>query len=113
MSSSMQDAETDDADDGILKRPAEFLEDFTAMYGGPLKANAKARCIIMPSAKWNLVWDFWVVFLLLAVSLIVPYRLAFDPIDSTGWLIVYYSIDSCFVIDMIFTFLTATIDTNT
>ena len=113
MSSSMQDAETDDADDGILKRPAEFLEDFTAMYGGPLKANAKARCIIMPSAKWKLVWDFWVVFLLLAVSLIVPYRLAFDPIDSTGWLIVYYSIDSCFVIDMIFTFLTATIDTNT
>ena len=114
-SSSMDEDEdeTDDADEGILKRPTEFLENFTAMYGGPLKANTKARCMIMPSAKWKLVWDFWVVFLLLAVSLIVPYRLAFDPVDSTGWLIVYYSIDSCFVIDMLFTFLTATIDTNT
>ena len=108
--SGMDDVETDINDDGILKRPGEFLENFTAMYGGPLKSNVKGRCIIMPSAKWKLVWDFWVVFLLLIVSLLVPYRLAFDPEDSTGWLIVYYGIDSCFAIDMIFTFLTATID---
>ena len=109
----MDERETDINDDGIMKRPGEFLENFTAMYGGPLKANVKGRCIIMPSAKWKLVWDFWVVFLLLIVSLLVPYRLAFGPEDNTGWLVVYYGIDACFVIDMIFTFLTATIDPKT
>ena len=113
--SSSQDGDltTMQNEEGLMKRPTEFLEDFTAMYGGPLKVSAKARCIIMPSAKWKLIWDFWVVFLLLAVSLIVPYRLAFDPVDSFGWLVVYYSIDICFVIDMVFTFLTATIDPKT
>ena len=100
-------------DERISKKPTEFLDNFTAMYGGPMKVNAKARCVIMPSAKWKLVWDMWVVFLLLTVSLIVPYRLAFDPSDSPFWIAVYYGIDANFVMDAILTFFTATIDPKT
>ena len=95
------------------KQPTGMLDNFTAMYGGPLKVNNKAFCVILPTAKWKLIWDFWVVFLLLVVSLLVPYRLAFDPIDSPFWVLVYYSIDANFVIDMILTFFTATIDPKT
>ena len=36
----------------------------------------------MPSKKWKLVWDMYIVFLLLFISILVPYRLAFYPKDS-------------------------------
>ena len=64
----------------------------------------------MPNTSWKVIWDFFIVFLLLVVSILVPYRLAFYPKDSQDWLIVYSVIDSCFLIDMILTFFTATVD---
>ena len=51
--------------------------------------------------------------MLLLVSIIVPFRLAFFATDDTDWIIIYAVIDLNFVIDMIFTFFAATIDVKT
>ena len=64
----------------------------------------------MPKSFYKMIWDFYIVFLLLIVSIVVPFRLAFYPEESQKWIIIYLAIDSQFLIDMILTFFTATID---
>ena len=44
-----------------------------------MQVHEKPKCVIMPNARWKLLWDFYIVFLLLGVSILVPYRLAFYP----------------------------------
>jgi hypothetical protein len=46
-----------------------------------------------------------VLFLLLTVCTIIPWRLAFDG-ESFAWEIAYYVIDLIFVVDIILTFFT-------
>ena len=75
-----------------------------------MQGKNKAKCIILPNAKWKIVWDFFIVFLLLLVSIIVPFRLAFSPTDGFDWVVTYSAIDSFFFIDMILTFFTAVVD---
>ena len=53
------------------------------------------------------------MFLLLVVCLLVPYQLAFFPSEGLKMQILYYSIDFCFLIDIIFTFITAIHDPKT
>lgn len=69
--------------------------------------NNNARCIISPQSTAKVVWDFYIVFLLLVVSIIVPFRLAFFPNEDRDWVIIYLAIDSQFLIDMVLTFFTA------
>lgn len=54
----------------------------------------------------------YIVFLLLLVSVIVPFRLAFKE-DNNLWLTIYTVIDSFFFFDLIATFFTAMIDPKT
>ena len=91
----------------------QFFDNFTAMYEVPMRSSSKAHCVILPSVKWKLIWDFYIVFLLLLVSIIVPFRLAFFPEDDTTWVIIYVVIDSQFLVDMILTFFTALVDMET
>ena len=81
----------------------------------PVKMHSRERnrCTVLPNKKWKLVWDFWIVFLLLVVSLMVPYQLAFFPSDSLQMRLFYYSIDFFFLIDIIITFRTAIHDPKT
>ena len=91
--------------------PLQFFNNFANFIVDiPMEINEKSSCVIMPNARWKLVWDFYIVFLLLIVSILVPYRLAFYPEDSLDWLIAYSAIDSFFLVDMVFTFFTATTD---
>ena len=97
----------------LFRKPGEFFDNFTALYEMPLQMNKKAKCIILPNARWKLIWDFYIVFLLLLVSVIVPFRLAFYKTDDTSWLIAYSVIDSFFLFDMVLTFFQATINPKT
>ena len=72
-----------------------------------------AKCLIMPSSKLKLMWDFYIVVLLLLVSIVVPFRLAFYEKDSPDWVIIYLVIDFQFLVDMILTFFTALTDSKT
>ena len=83
------------------------------MYNTPVQKNDKTRCLIVPSKKWKLVWDMYVVFLLLFISILVPYRLAFFPEDDFQMMMIYAVIDTCFFIDLIMTFFTTTVDPRT
>lgn len=41
---------------------------------------------------------------LIFISIVVPYRIAFEKEEDSGWTIFYYVIDGCFAIDMLLTF---------
>lgn len=72
--------------------------------------STKPYCIILPTSKWKLIWDIFILILLLIVSILVPFRLAYFPTEDKKWVIIYTSIDSFFLIDIIITFFAATID---
>ena len=55
-------------------------------------------------------WDLFVLALLLVVSIVVPYRLAFYPDQSSTWTAIYLAMDFCFLLDIIVTFFTSVPD---
>ena len=97
----------------FVQKNLQFFDNFQGLYNlAPSDKGKKHTCIIMPTDKWKIIWDFYIVFLLLLVSVIVPFRLAFKQ-DSNKWLVIYTCIDTFFFIDMIVTFFTALIDPKT
>ena len=72
--------------------------------------NTKPSCIILPTSRIKLAWDIFILVLLLFVSILVPFRLAFFPADDKTWVLTYSIIDLFFLIDIVLTFFTATID---
>jgi hypothetical protein len=52
------------------------VEDFFNLYQTNSKKE-KTECIIPHAHPMKIIWDMWVLFLLVIVSLIVPVRLAF------------------------------------
>ena len=55
----------------------------------------------------KMIWDIWIMLLLLFVSVCVPARLAFVEDESTEWIIIYALIDSFFFLDILLSFFTA------
>ena len=53
------------------------------------------------------------MIVLVFVSIVLPYRLAFYEEDDLAWIIAYYVIDFLFLIDMILTFFTTYTDNYT
>ena len=66
----------------------------------------------MRNNKFKLAWDIFVLSILLAVSMLVPVRLAFATHDPISWLVAYTVVDSIFAIDLILTFFTSISDEN-
>ena len=93
--------------------PAEFLKHLEELYYVPETITEQSQCFIKPNSKWKMVWDFYIVFLLLIVSILVPYRLAFFATEDSTWRYIYLIIDACFLVDMILTFFTALLDPKT
>ena len=90
--------------------PLRIFENFTPIFSYAHGSNVKAGCIIMPNAKWKVAWDFFIVILLLWVSIVVPFRLAFYDQDNKNWFITYTIVDCFFLIDIILSFFTALVD---
>ena len=55
----------------------------------------------------------FVLVILLIISIIVPYRLAFSDYDPIGWLLFYILTDTIFLVDIILTFLTSLYEPDT
>ena len=53
------------------------------------------------------------LLILLVISIIVPYRLAFSNQDPIGWLLFYIITDTFFLVDIILTFLTSLYEPDT
>lgn len=58
----------------------------------------------------KIVWDIYVMLILILTTFIIPYRLAFEPDDPLEWVIVYYFFDFMFFIDVILCFFTTYTD---
>jgi len=54
-------------------------------------------------------WDLFITIILIFTCLSTPYLISFEG-DSLGWQILNYAIDSCFLIDVFFSFNTAFYD---
>ena len=105
-----QTEENDDGQPG--KSVAENFADLQKLYGdfGTIRKK-KRSCIIYSDDKHKVKWDIFIIFLLIIVCTIIPWRLAFAEEDQTPtakqvWEYVYYGIDFLFFLDMIFTFFT-------
>ena len=84
--------------------------DFLQLYSGTPTVVSQKQCIIHHGNKYKIVFDLWILVLLLIVSLIVPVRLAFAEKDSNDWFIFYIITDTFFFIDIVLTFFTSVTD---
>jgi len=73
-------------------------------------SKKKDVCIIDSTVKWKFRWDLYIMGVLIVISVIVPYRLAFSDEDSLTWIIINACVDISFLVDMIFTFFTSYFD---
>ena len=89
-----------------------FAHDFLTLYTQPI-TDTKSACIIHHNNVYKLVWDVLVLKILLVISIIVPYRLAFSDQDPIGWLLFYIITDVIFLVDIILTFLTSLYEPDT
>ena len=111
-----EDEYIDDGDDEKVGSMAtrkfkSIIDDMINLYSdSPTQHTGK--CIIMPNNPVKICWDVLVLILLLAVSIIVPMRLAFAESEPLGWFIFYITSDVIFFIDIILSFFTAVSDEN-
>jgi hypothetical protein len=63
-----------------------------------------------PLDKFKVNWDIFMSFVLIFISIVTPYRIAFVAIDSQGWHVANIIVDSVFLIDIIIIFNTAYFD---
>ena len=82
------------------------------MFYGSGTGSSDNRWIIMSNNGYKILWDIYILVLLLIISLLVPWRLAFNQgqDDETGWLVAFWIIDLFFLIDIMLTFFTSVTD---
>ena len=68
------------------------------------------RYIIFHDNTLKLVWDIYVMFVLILTTFIIPYRLAFYEKDGLGWDLLFYFFDLMFLIDVFLCFITSYTD---
>jgi hypothetical protein len=61
----------------------------------------------MQNNKYKIWWDLFIMIILVFISIVVPFRLAFIEEDSQGWVILHLTIDVFFFFDILFTFFTS------
>jgi hypothetical protein len=59
------------------------------------------------------LWDIWITFTLLFITIAVPVRLAFYDRDPLGWILMYGVVDFSFLTDLVLTFFTSYTDETT
>ena len=62
-----------------------------------------------PDDSLIVVWNILLIFMLICILIIVPFRVCF-VVDNEDWIILDYLFDSFFVIDMVLNFITAYYD---
>lgn len=77
-----------------------------------MRNEHRNECIILDTNPYKTKWDLWIVIVLLFVAFTLPWRIAFYETDSTLWMVINYTIDGSFLIDMIMTFFTIIPDTQ-
>ena len=96
---------TSEEDEDDLSRSAEKRERVKRMRA---RAFRKAW-IIYPEDDWKGKWDLYITVILIFTCLSTPYLISFDA-ETDAWQILNYSIDLCFLADIVLTFAQAFYD---
>lgn len=67
----------------------------------------KHPCIIQSDSIKKILWDVYIMVLLLFTAVVLPYQIAYVEEDTTEWLVIYYFIDMMFTCDIVLSFLTS------
>ena len=70
------------------------------------------RCIIHPQSPYKTVWNIIVLFMIIFISITVPYRIPFEDNTPPEWLYMDLVIDFLFIFDISLNFFTAIEDDN-
>lgn len=100
-------------EDGSKFFMKSVLEDIQSLYSETAVSShyrTSAEWIIRSNNKYKIMWDVFVLGLVLIVSLVVPTRLAFAQSESQGYFIFYLCSDLIFLLDIFFTFFTTVSD---
>ena len=71
------------------------------------------KCVIYQNNKFKLLWDLIIIFLLLFVCIVIPWRIAFVKNEPYTTKQIFILIDALFAIDIILTFFTTTENNKT
>lgn len=63
--------------------------------------------VILPTYKFNIVWNLVIMFLLIYIATVIPYRIAFIENTTLGWTVWDYITDALFIIDFAVNCITA------
>jgi hypothetical protein len=86
---------------------------FSEFYAETFPFDTKPKCIILANAKNKILWDIWITFTLLFITIAVPVRLAFYDRDPLSWILMYGVVDFSFLTDLVLTFFTSYTDETT
>jgi len=75
-----------------------------------LETKGLSKYLIRQSNALKVIWDLFILLELIFISILVPYRIAYETSENHNWSIVYYFIDVCFGIDILLTFNTTYIN---
>ncbi len=62
------------------------------------------RCMIAPNSKFKTIWNLLMLFLIVFISLTVPYRIPFEDNITNTWLFIDELIDIVFLCDIFINF---------
>mmetsp|Transcript_47158 Transcript_47158/g.121868 ORF Transcript_47158/g.121868 Transcript_47158/m.121868 type:complete len:900 (-) Transcript_47158:497-3196(-) len=82
------------------------IEDIDNLASGEV---VKPWYIIHPDAKWKMIWDYFIIFLVFYNAIFIPMNVAFNPISSYAMSLFLevadYFVDIIFLCDMVMSFL--------
>lgn len=75
--------------------------------------KVRKKCLLYPEDTIKVYWDLFITAVLLITCMTTPFRLAFGEIpEPVGWIVVNYTIDICFLIDIFVIFHSAFYDSE-
>jgi hypothetical protein len=78
-----------------------------------LSAEAKsAKCVIFSTNKYKVIWDVFVIVMLLFVCVFIPFTIAFHEEEHPEWKTTFLVCDGFFLIDMFLCFFTSITNTD-
>ena len=71
------------------------------------QSNLNTKCIFNPNCRFKIIWNILIMFLLLYTATVLPYRVCFNQLQSSEWMLADMIIDIIFLSDVVINFNTA------
>lgn len=92
-----------------MLNPKTSIMDFSGFYASQ-EVKQSVPWVINQDSTAKIIWDCYIMLLLILIIFIIPIRLAFDFEDSPKWLAMSYGVDANFFVDIVLWFFTSYTD---